>query len=126
MSRNGGNHDWPSSACSLITGPPGAHYMPILKGNQPLTYQAAQALLSGTDTEYADHMSIDEDRGHGRNERRTLRVAPCDDSLFPGARQVFRLRRDTGGLDGIRTSEEIIHGIVSLNADPASPHHLNA
>ncbi|MET8354251.1 hypothetical protein [Micromonospora sp. NPDC005206] len=97
-----------------------------MKGNQPLTYQAAQALLSGTDTEYADHMSIDEDRGHGRNERRTLRVARCDDSLFPGARQVFRLRRDTGGLDGIRTSKEIIHGIVSLNADLASPHHLNA
>ena len=110
----------------LITGPLDAHYMLILKGNQPLAYLAAQALLSGTDIEYADHMSIDDDRGHGRTERRTLRVAPCDDSLFPGARQVFRLRRDTGGLDGIRTSKEIIHGIVSLNADLAGPHHLNA
>ncbi|MEV0809247.1 transposase, partial [Micromonospora sp. NPDC050200] len=43
-----------------------------------------------------------------------------------GARQVFRLRRDTGGLDGVRTSKEIIHGIVSLGADLAGPHHLNA
>jgi predicted transposase YbfD/YdcC len=110
----------------LITGPLNAHYLLILKGNQPLTYQAAQALLSGTDTEFTDHMSIDDDRGHGRTERRTLRVAACDDTLFPGARQVFRLRRDTGGLDGVRTSKEIVHGIVSLHPDHAGPHHLNA
>jgi predicted transposase YbfD/YdcC len=110
----------------LITGPLNAHYLLILKGNQPLTYQAAQALLSGTDTEFADHTDVDDDRGHGRTERRTLRVAPCDDRLFPGARQVFRLRRDTGGLDGVRTSKEIIHGIVSIDADLAGPEHLNA
>jgi hypothetical protein len=29
-------------------------------------------------------------------------VTDCDDTLFPGARRVFRLRRDTGGLDGRR------------------------
>jgi predicted transposase YbfD/YdcC len=110
----------------LITGPLNAHYTLILKGNQPLALQAAQALLSGTDTEFIDHTDVDEDRGHGRTERRTLRVAPCDDTLFPGARQVFRLRRDTGGLDGVRTGKEIIHGIVSVGADHAGPHHLNA
>jgi predicted transposase YbfD/YdcC len=110
----------------LITGSLNAHYLLILKGNQPLAYQAAQALLSGTDTEFTDRMSIDDDRGHGRTERRTLRVAACDDRLFPGARQVFRLRRDTGGLDGVRTSKEIVYGIVSLNADLAGPEHLNA
>ena len=110
----------------LITGPLAAHYMLILKGNQPLALQAAQALTSGTDTEFAENTDIDDDRGHGRTERRTLRVAACDDSLFPGARQVFRLRRDTGGLDGVRTSKEIIHGIVSVDADQANPRHLNA
>jgi predicted transposase YbfD/YdcC len=109
----------------LITGPLGAHYMLILKGNQPLTYQAAQALLSGTDTEFADHTDIGNDRGHGRTERRTLRVAACDDTLFPGARQVFRLRRDTGGPDGVRTGKEIIHGVVSVDAEQAGPQHLN-
>jgi predicted transposase YbfD/YdcC len=109
----------------LITGPLQAHYMLILKGNQPLALQAAQALLSGTDTEFADSTSVTDDRGHGRTERRTLRVAACDDTLFPGARQVFRLRRDTGGLDGVRTSKEIIHGIVSLDTAQAGPAHLN-
>jgi len=110
----------------LITGPLNAHYLLILKGNQPLALQAAQALLSGTDAEFTDSTDATSDRGHGRTERRTIRVAACDDSLFPGARQVFRLRRDTGGLDGVRTSKEIIHGIVSLDAERASPEHLNA
>ncbi|MFV2024337.1 ISAs1 family transposase [Micromonospora sp. LOL_028] len=110
----------------LITGPLHAHYLLILKRNQPLALQAAQALLSGNDIEFADQTDIDSDRGHGRTERRTIRVAPCDDSLFPGARQVFRLRRDTGGLDGVRTSKQIIYGIVSLDAEQARPQHLNA
>ncbi|MFV2110596.1 ISAs1 family transposase [Micromonospora sp. LOL_015] len=110
----------------LITGTLNAHYMLILKGNQPLALRAAHTLLSGTDTEFADRTGVDADRGHGRTERRTIRVTGCDDTLFPGARQVFRLRRDTGGLDGIRTSKQIIHGRVSLDATQAGPQHLNA
>ncbi len=110
----------------LITGELQAHYLLILKGNQPLALQASQALLSGTDTAFADRMNATGERGHGRTERRTIRVAACDDTVFPRARQVFRLRRDTGGLDGIRTSKEIIHGIVSLTADQTGPEHLNA
>jgi hypothetical protein len=103
----------------LITGKLHAHYLLILKANQPLALQAAQALLSGTDTEFADHTDIDVDRGHGRTEQRTMRVAPADNRLFPGARQVFRLRRDTGGLDGQRTRKEVVYGIVSMPAELA-------
>src|SRR5204862_3196779 len=76
----------------LITETLAGHYILILKGNQPLTLQAARVLLSGTDTQFADHTDRDADRGHGRTEQRTLRVAACDDRLFPAARQVFRLR----------------------------------
>jgi predicted transposase YbfD/YdcC len=109
----------------LITEQLHAHYLLILKANQPLALQAGQALLSGRDVEFADAMDIAEDRGHGRTERRTLRVAPTDDSLFPGARQVFRLRRDTGGPDGQRTGKQIVYGITSMPAQLASPNHLN-
>ncbi|WP_239313318.1 MULTISPECIES: ISAs1 family transposase [unclassified Frankia] len=109
----------------LITGKVHAHYVLILKANQPLALRAAQALLSGTDTQFADHTAIDVDRGHGRTEQRALRVAPADDSLFPGARQVFRLRRDTGGLDGQRTGKHIVYGITSMPAELAGPVHLN-
>jgi Tfp pilus assembly protein PilX len=72
----------------------------ILKRNQPLALQAAQALLSGTDVEFADHTAIGTDRGHGRTQTAHPAPGPADDRLSPGARQVFRLRRDTGGLDG--------------------------
>jgi hypothetical protein len=99
--------------------------MLILKSNQPLARQAAQALLSGTDAEFVEHTVADADRGHGRTERRTMRVAPADDTLFPSARQVFRLRRDTGGLDGVRTSKEIVYGVVSLPAELAARAQLN-
>jgi len=109
----------------LITGPLNGHYILFLKGNQPLALQAAQALLCGTDVEFAEHTHRDADRGHGRTELRTVRVAGCDDTLFPGARQVFRLRRDTGGLDGVRTSKDIVYGIASMGADLAGPVHLN-
>jgi predicted transposase YbfD/YdcC len=102
-----------------------AHYLLFPKGNQPLALRAAQLLLSGTDAEFAGHMDSEDDRGHGRTEKRTMRVASADDTLFPGARQVFRLQRDVGGLDKVRTSKEIVHGVVSLTADLAGPEHLN-
>jgi hypothetical protein len=66
-----------------------------------------------------------DDRGHGRTERRTIRTAPADDSLLPGARQVFRLRRDTGDLDGVWTAKEIVFGVVSMSPVLAGPEHIN-
>ena len=39
--------------------------------------------------------------------------------------QAFRLRRDTGDLDGIWTRKEIVYGITSLPADLAGPAQLN-
>ncbi|MEV6868194.1 ISAs1 family transposase [Streptosporangium subroseum] len=109
----------------LITERLQAHYILIVKGNQPLARAAAQALLAGPDAEWADSTAIDCDRGHGRTERRTIRTASTDDALFPGARQAFRLRRDVGDLDGVWTSKEIVYGITSLPADLAGPAHLN-
>ncbi|WAX79084.1 ISAs1 family transposase [Streptomyces sp. KMM 9044] len=109
----------------LITGPLHSHYVLILKGNQPLAHAAAQALLTGADADFTETTAIDDDRGHGRTERRTLRTAPADDTLFPGASQVFRLRRDTGNLDDEWTSKEIVFGVTSLPPDLAGPAHLN-
>jgi DDE_Tnp_1-associated/Transposase DDE domain len=109
----------------LITHDLQAHYVLILKANQPLARAATQALLTGPDTEWAQTTAVEDDRGHARTERRTLRTAPADESLFPGAAQVFRLRRDTGDLDGDWTSKEIVFGITSLPPQLAGPAHLN-
>jgi predicted transposase YbfD/YdcC len=109
----------------LITADLHGHYVLIIKGNQPIARAAAAALLTGPDSEWIDTTSSQDDRGHGRVERRTIRVAPADDSLFPGAAQAFRLRRDTGGLDGAMAHKEIVYGITSMPLAVAGPAHLN-
>jgi hypothetical protein len=109
----------------LITKDLHGHYVLIIKGNQPIAHATAQALLAGPDSEWTATTSSEDDRGHGRVERRTIRVAPADDTLFPGAAQAFRLRRDTGGLDGVMEHKEIVYGVTSLPADLAGPEHLN-
>jgi predicted transposase YbfD/YdcC len=109
----------------LITKDLKGHYILIVKGNQPLAQVAAAALLAGPDAEWADTTATEDDRGHARTERRTIRVAPADESLFPAAAQAFRLRRDVGGLDGVWTSKEIVYGITSLPPELAGPEHLN-
>ena len=109
----------------LITKDLHGHYILIIKGNQPIARDAAAALLSGPDADWVATTATEDDRGHGRVERRTIRVAPADDSLFPGAVQAFRLRRDTAGLDGVWTGKEIVYGITSLPADLAGPAQLN-
>jgi predicted transposase YbfD/YdcC len=113
------------ATAGLITKSMLGHYILVIKGNQPIARAAAAALLTGPDTDWAATTAAEDDRGHGRVERRTIRVAPADDSLFPGAAQAFRLRRDTGGLDGVWTVKQIVYGITSLPADLASPPQLN-
>lgn len=109
----------------LITKDLHGHYVLIAKGNQPIARAAAAALLTGPDHEWTETTTSEDDRGHGRVERRTIRVAPADDTLFPGAAQAFRLRRDTGGLDGVWTRKEIAYAITSMPTALAGPAHLN-
>jgi len=109
----------------LITQKLRAHYVLVLKGNQPLARTAAATILAGPDTDWVQTSAVEDDRGHGRSERRSIRTTDTDDALFPGARQAFRLRRDIGGLDGIWDTKEIVYGITSLPATLARPAHLN-
>ncbi|HZN17083.1 MAG TPA: ISAs1 family transposase [Micromonosporaceae bacterium] len=109
----------------LVTGKLQGHYVLVLKGNQPLALAAAQQLLAGPNSEWSATTAVYDERGHGRTERRTIRTAPTDDSLFPGARQVFRLRRDVGDLDGAWTSKQVVFGVVSMPPDLAGPEHIN-
>ena len=109
----------------LITEDLHAHYVLTLKGNQPNALTAAHAALSGTNADWVQSRAVEDDRGHGRTERRSIRTTPADDTVFPGARQVFRLRRDVGDLDNAWTTKEIVYGITSLPDSLASPEHLN-
>lgn len=101
----------------------GAHYVLTVKGNQPSLFAACQRALSGPTGDFApEHIGVD--RGHGRTEQRTCRVQSVtgDDGIdFPHAAQVFRIRRDTGGLDGQRTRKEIAYCITSPRRRAGKP-----
>jgi len=103
-----------------------AHYLFIVKANQPTLYETVQVAMAGPDTAFAKRMATQTNRGHGRTETRTIRTASAEGIDFPHAAQIFRLRRDRGGLDGQRTSKEIVYGITSLPDHRAGPAHLAA
>lgn len=67
----------------LITQELDAHYVLILKGNQPLVRAAAQRLLTGPDADWTATSAIDDDRGHGRTERRSIRTSPPTTACSP-------------------------------------------
>jgi predicted transposase YbfD/YdcC len=104
-----------------------AHYVLTVKGNQPSLFAACQQVLSGPAGDFTpEHVTFD--RGHGRTEQRTTRVAPVTAEsgiTFPHASQVFRIRRDTGGLDGQRTRKEIAYCITSLDPEQANAAQLS-
>jgi predicted transposase YbfD/YdcC len=56
--------------------------------------------------------------------RRAIWVAPADGVDFPGAQQVFRIRRDTFDHEGIRLSKEVVHGVTSMNPAQAGPARI--
>jgi hypothetical protein len=57
--------------------------------------------------------ATDTERRHGHRITRTIWTAPADGVDFPGAAQLFRIRRDTYAPDGQRVSKHILHGVTS-------------
>lgn len=64
------------------------------------------------------------DRGHGRQETRTIQVLPAPAGLFPHAAQAFLIRRQVHDLDGTLISAAASAGITSLPPAAASPARL--
>lgn len=101
-----------------------AHYLMAVKGNQPGLLAAVAAALAGPDADFARATWTSEGTGHGRRERRSIRVAPAGGIDWPHAAQVFRIRRDCGATHGPWTHKQIAFGITSLPASLAGPRHL--
>lgn len=102
----------------------GGYYIQFIKGNQPSLAESIAARLIGTDGEFADETWTEEDKGHGRREKRSIRTAPASGIDWPSAEQVFRIRRDSGPAHGPWTSKETAIGITNLPAELARPRHL--
>src|SRR5262245_26982659 len=60
-----------------------AHYLFIVKANQPTLYRQVQTALTGPDIAFAKRSARQTSRGHGRIETRTIRVATADGVDFP-------------------------------------------
>jgi hypothetical protein len=67
----------------LITQDLNAHYVLILKGNQPLALKAAHAAMAGVNADWVASTAVEDDRGHGRIGRRSVRTAPRTTPCFP-------------------------------------------
>ena len=102
----------------------GAHYVLTVKRNQPHLYTRLTALPwrevpVGDDTH---------DRGHGRVERRTMKVTAVAAGLgFPHAAQaiqIIRRRRPLNTKKAKKWSTETVYAVTSLTATQASPAEL--
>lgn len=74
-----------------------------------------------------DH--VDENRGHGRTEKRSLRVCtvPADAPLpgFPSARQMLTITRERFNLHGVPIGEpDVAFAITNLSRQEAGPRDL--
>jgi predicted transposase YbfD/YdcC len=107
-----------------LAGDKKAHYLMIVKGNQPSLLAAVTDALAGPDGDFAGASWTEDGKGHGRRERRSIRVASAAGIDWPHAAQVMRIRRDAGPTCGPWEHKEIAYGITSLPADLASPRHL--
>lgn len=99
----------------------GAHYLLTVKGNQPtLRQQLAQLPWADVPTGHTQH-----DRGHGRIEKRTLKVVTVATGIeFPHAAQAAQITRRTRPINGRKWSTETVYVITDLTAPHAQPHQI--
>lgn len=93
----------------------GADYVFTVKENQPTLFAQLDA-LPWTDTT----VHTTEDKGHGRSERRTIRVQPAPEHIaFPYTAQVFLIERYVTDISSGTNSAVAVLGVTSLTATRA-------
>jgi len=95
----------------------------MLKANQPGLLAAVKTLMADL-SDSARHTEREHTRG--KIVTRTVWTHPAQDLPFPGAAQVFRIRRETCELAGRTPRTETVHGFTSLTAQQAGPDRIGA
>ncbi|GHD26395.1 ISAs1 family transposase [Nocardiopsis kunsanensis] len=100
-----------------------AHYLIYVKGNRPTLHEQLAALPWG-------EVPIADDEGpihaHGREERRSIKVATVNGLVFPGACQVVRIERYRRRHGTLKGSREVVFAVTDLDAHQVSPAELAA
>jgi predicted transposase YbfD/YdcC len=106
-----------------LAGQRGAHYLITVKGNQPGLH-AQLAALPWRQVPVACRTS---ENGHGRAERRTLKVTAVAAVLaFPYAAQAIQIVRRRRPLNETKWSAEAVYAVTSLTAHQARAAELAA
>lgn len=99
----------------------GAHYLLTVKGNQP-TLRRQLAQLPWNDVTVTD---TQKDRGHGRIEKRTLKVVTIAAGiLFPHAAQAIQVSRKTRSIKSKKWRSETVYAVTDLHPTQASAAQL--
>jgi predicted transposase YbfD/YdcC len=110
-------------------------YLWIAKDNQPTLHQDIAALFTADDRTVAGgrvtgdrRTAASVDKGHGRQERRTLTASSdlVGYSDWPGLEQVFCLERERRNTKSGKEEREVLYGLTSLTATEASAAQLLA
>jgi predicted transposase YbfD/YdcC len=107
------NLDW-------LAGEKQAHYIAVVKRNQPLLYARVKALP----WRQVPAGSLTRDTGHGRIETRTLKTAHVKGLDFPGACQAIKITRWRQDTATGKTSRETVYAITSLTSAHATAQDL--
>jgi len=107
------NLDW-------LTSQKQAHYIAVVKHNQPLLHARIKALP----WRQVPAGSVTRDTGHGRAETRTLKSAHVSRLDFPGARQAIKITRWREDTATGKATRETVYAITSLTSACATAQDL--
>jgi predicted transposase YbfD/YdcC len=97
-----------------------AHYIAVVKRNQPLLYARIKALP----WRQVPAGSLTRERGHGRAETRTLKAAHVSHLDFPHARQAIKITRWRQDTATGRASRQTVYAVTSLTSAHATAGDL--
>jgi predicted transposase YbfD/YdcC len=103
------NLDW-------LAGEKKAHYIAVVKRNQPLLHARIKALP----WRQVPTAGTARDSGHGRIETRSLKAAHVDRLDFPHARQAIKITRRREDTATGKTTRETVYAITSLTSAHAT------
>jgi len=97
-----------------------AHYIAIVKRNQPRLHAQVRALP----WRQVPGGGCARETGHGRAETRTLKTAHVSDLEFPGARQAIKITRWRQDTATGKTSRQTVYAVTSLTSAHATAQDL--
>src|SRR5664279_225464 len=99
----------------------GAHYLLTVKNNQPKLRKQLAGLPWGD----VPVTHTQQDRSHGRVEKRTLKVVTVADGImFPHAAQAIQVTRKVRKRNSRKWRNETVYAVTDLTADQARPDQL--